>query len=259
VQPDDRIVAAISDLDWNPFNVAQIVRLQPDGALDPSFNLPTNLINGSVGSILVQRDSRILISGVIGSREPDGPSDGWMRVLSDGTPDLSFRPTVRGSVTAMAAQDDGRIVVAGELTTGDGASTGRVARVHLNGDLDFMVPLAEGPDSLVSALALGDKDAIWIGGSFTNVGRFRRPGIARLFGGNRVALEIETVGFEGSSFVVRAKTSPGRTMVLESTDSIGDPEATWLPVATSAGDGTVQRLSDRTPGGTQRFYRLRAE
>jgi hypothetical protein len=61
----------------------------------------------------------------------------------------------------------------------------------------------------------------------------------------------------GASFSVQAATVSGFTYFLEYTTSFVG--GTWTTAAQTAGDGTLQTLTDPAATGPQRFYRLRVQ
>jgi uncharacterized delta-60 repeat protein len=96
VQPDGRIVLAGNA--WNPTLVAATVRLQPNGALDPSFGhggIATLPVPQAINAMALQPDGRILLAGV-GTRA--------IRLLSNGVPDSTFGHD--GTVTVTVGLND---------------------------------------------------------------------------------------------------------------------------------------------------------
>src|ERR1051325_8255666 len=73
------------------------------GDLDVSFS-PGGGIDGSILSIVVQQEGRIVVAG-----------DAIARLNADGTRDASFNPEAQtdGAVFAAALQSDGKVVIAG--------------------------------------------------------------------------------------------------------------------------------------------------
>jgi len=146
VQHDDKII--IMGLQQNnTFNNAYwIARLQPDGALDPSFN-GTGYKDVTFGSVqdratcvALKADGKILLGGTSGNT---AQFFSVARLNSDGSYDSSFgtggkvQILFSGSesfVESMAVQDDGKIVLGG-YTVG-GAKDFALARINSNGSLD---------------------------------------------------------------------------------------------------------------------------
>jgi uncharacterized delta-60 repeat protein len=90
-----------------------------------------------------------------------------------------FNPDVDGVVSAIAVQDDGKVLIGGVFTTVGGTPRSYIARLNGDGSLDpsFAPP---NPDYGVSAIEVQPDGKILIGGGFEWVGTYHRYGIARL-------------------------------------------------------------------------------
>lgn len=154
------------------------------GDLDPSFEPGAGAaLNGGysdVATVVVQPDGRTLIGGNFDTVSGT-PRRGVARLHADGSLDSSFDPGlgVSGRVDAMLLQPDGRIVIAGEFQSVNGAGRNRIARLHPNGNLDNSF-IPTGPSSAISALALQADGKILLGGKFYYGDASTVPGIARL-------------------------------------------------------------------------------
>lgn len=78
---------------------------------------------------------------------------------------------VGGSVSALAVQADGSIVVAGSFNSINGVARNNLARLHPDGSLDGWNP---GVDGSVMALAVS-ASTVYVGGSFGNIGGQAHP------------------------------------------------------------------------------------
>ena len=188
-QPDGKILLGGQFTDPKSY----IIRLQPDGSLDNSFN--PQAPDFFVRSIAVQSDGRILAGGVFGTQ--DGGvrlRNHIVRLLADGQLDRTFKPGSGsdGSINAMALQKDGKILIAGEFTQLNGVSKPRLARLLSDGSLDSSFTTIV--NDTVSAVVLQPDGAILIGGAFTFVNGVSRNGIARLIGDSGVAQTPITLG-----------------------------------------------------------------
>ncbi|RUM39367.1 MAG: hypothetical protein DSY58_00535, partial [Desulfobulbus sp.] len=147
VQPDGRIVVAGSSSNTSDYDF-MILRLLPDGSLDPEFNFD-GTVTTAVGSgddealaLTLQDDGKILAVGY-----SSGESDrnfALVRYNSDGSLDRDFGEegmvvTSVGNkddeITGVVLQDDGSIVVTGSAS----GTVGRVlvlARYRADGTLD---------------------------------------------------------------------------------------------------------------------------
>jgi hypothetical protein len=68
---------------------------------------------------------------------------------------------------------------------------------------------------------------------------------------------ILEAGFSGDWFQFRFLAVAGRNYLAEYQDALDD--VAWQYLQWAPGDGTVQTITDYTPGPGQRFYRLRVE
>ncbi len=97
-----------------------LARLNPDGSFDSSFRVTTGLDGaGTINSIAVQTDGRILIAGKFSSYNGT-PIANLARLFADGSLDASFAPSATDvslagdstGVTQILLQPDGKILVA---------------------------------------------------------------------------------------------------------------------------------------------------
>jgi len=136
-QPDGKILVAGAFGTYNGIKVNQLVRLNADGSLDPSFSLPgTGLVgispysDSAIKCIAIQPDGKILVGGNF-TALGNVTIYYLIRLNSDGSRDTSF---TAGSyfnyyVTNIIVQPDGKILV-------NGMFDGRVVRLNANGTYD---------------------------------------------------------------------------------------------------------------------------
>lgn len=166
-----------------------IVRLNPDGSLDPSLSLTTRT-NGGVYSLLQQADGKFIVTGDLFDFGGKALS-GLIRLNADGSLDSSFqgllKPEFNLPVSKMALQDDGKLLLAiyhAGNTNGNPTYT-EIQRRNANGTVDTNFPAVKitGPEfgyGAVSALVVQPDRRILVGGTFTHFGELERNGIARL-------------------------------------------------------------------------------
>ena len=156
---------------------SNIGRLNPDGSLDTTFNPGAN---GTVTPLVIQPDGKILVGGTFtmlgGGGTGTTPRSKIGRLHPDGSLDTTFDPGAIGTVTALAIQPDGKILVGGEFTMLGGGGTGTtprtyVGRLHPDGTVDTdLNPGANGWYGGVRALALQPDGKILVGGFFSTLG-----------------------------------------------------------------------------------------
>ena len=144
IQADGKIVAA--GVAGNTFGV---VRYNPDGSLDPSFNFdgkvttPVGTTSDGANALLIQANGKIVVAGSAANGtntdfalvryNPNGSLD-----TSFGNGGISLTPVGAASDVAndMAIQANGKIIVVGSSQTGQNMNSLVVVRYNPNGSLD---------------------------------------------------------------------------------------------------------------------------
>ncbi len=178
VQPDGKIVVVGRTLGVStaPLAYSLVVRLNPDGTIDPSFTRGTTNNPGfSAVKVLRQPDGKLIVVGdfinYLGS-----PRNGVVRLNEDGTVDNSFNSNGTFQPVSLALQTDGKILVGGVLIGGNGY----VVRWHSNGTVDSSFNTGSGPNGLVRAISVQPNGKILIAGSFTSYDGASTNKLARL-------------------------------------------------------------------------------
>jgi uncharacterized delta-60 repeat protein len=166
--PDGRIMVSGSTPPRGTVIDRTFARLNANGSVDSTFTF--NAVEFQSGGPLVVRGDGSVIAVVQDGRTADG------FVKLDGPTNQPFSPAglpafPPGSVRSLAAQADGRIIVAGSFTQ-------RILRLNADGSLDssFTVPV-NGP---VTSVALQPDGRVMMGGGFTSVAGQSRVGVGRL-------------------------------------------------------------------------------
>jgi uncharacterized delta-60 repeat protein len=146
-----------------------LVRLQPGGELDASFN-PGTGPDGRVWALAVQSDDRLLVAGDFQNFHGT-PSPHLARVLDNGSLDPAFTPGTGadGRITSIEVLTDDRILIAGGFNTFNGASRSDVALLLANGTLDNSFN-AVTPPSFFGYVARRHADGILVGGTVGGTG-----------------------------------------------------------------------------------------
>ncbi len=137
--PDDKIVAFGNFTTFGGVAAGRILRLNPDGTRDNTFNAGTGF-NNTTYHAKADSSGRIVFVGNFGSY--NGSSSARVaRINADGTLDQAFAantgtgfPTYPGAVLQQA---DGKIVIGGTFGTFNGTATpSRIVRLNEDGTLD---------------------------------------------------------------------------------------------------------------------------
>lgn len=131
VQSDGKIILTGSFSTFNKIPSKGVVRLNADGSPDTSFTVPEIGANATVYSSTVQRDGKIIVGGTFSYYTN---TTGWniMRLNTDGTLDAAFNAGngFNAYVSALALQNDGKILAAGNFTSYNKNNIQYIARLH---------------------------------------------------------------------------------------------------------------------------------
>ncbi len=217
-----------------PVQRPNLLRLNANGSLDTAFDPEPN---SSVASMLVQSDGKIVIGGLFTTLQPGGAPtitttngvstttlstaaltarNNLARLNADGSLDMTFNPQPNGQVSAIVAQSDGKLIIAGSFTAlnpegapsvtttnADGTKTtttvstrARLARLNANGTVDATYD--PNPNGNVLALAL-QSDKLLLGGTFTTLQPLQ-PTAATTFTLRKYAARLNADGTVDNAF-----------------------------------------------------------
>ncbi|WP_414662592.1 hypothetical protein [Horticoccus sp. 23ND18S-11] len=177
LQPDGKVIVggAFTTIGGETRN--RLARLNPSGTIDSEFNPH---FDGQVGSVALQSDGRIIVGGSFTSVTPAGTTTATnranlLRLNANGSLDTTFDPSPNSSVSAIAVQSDGKIVIGGlfsTLTPGVVANTSatitsRNFLARLNGDGTLDTTFVPNPNAQVSTIAIQADGKVVVGGVFT--------------------------------------------------------------------------------------------
>jgi uncharacterized delta-60 repeat protein len=156
--------------------LGHVARLHPDGSRDTGFAPPA--LNQSVKEIALQPDGRVL---VVGNFSSVALRDRVIRLNEDGSLDAGFAALLSpsGTVTTVAVQSNGGVVMGGAFTDVSGLPRPRLARISYRGQLDdrLNASFTGGPVEVIAAQPDGK---LLVGGGFSHVNGQLRPYLARL-------------------------------------------------------------------------------
>lgn len=168
VQPDGKILVGGFFQSYAGSGKNNLVRLNTDGTVDPSFNTVGTGPSNSVQDMILMPDGRILIAGNF--VEYDGIQTYFIaRLMPDGTLDLSFNippNTINGAVLAIELHDQHKVLAGGEFFSCFGHSQPHIARFNYNGSLDTTFQVGAGFDHNVHELLVLPDLRILAGGQF---------------------------------------------------------------------------------------------
>ena len=182
LRPDGSLLVGGRFLRFHGQPVTHLVRLLPEGALDPDFQQP--VINGAVESIAVQPDGRILIGGAFSTVQGE-PRRRVARLLPNGALDTDFDPGLGidpqvSSVNSILVLPDGRILLGGSFSSYAGVPASNIVRVLASGAIDPTFSASPGANGRVEDMLLLPSGDVMLAGAFTSFNGSERQNVARL-------------------------------------------------------------------------------
>ena len=181
VQPDGKVIASGFMLTFGGFPANGIIRLNPTGSVDQTFN-----VAGSDSVIIahaLQPDGKIMIGGSF-TALAGATRHCISRLNADGTNDATFDPgsgvggaTIVNDITLMP---DGKAILNGTFTAYNGSANGGLIRINADGSFDAPLALTSSVVGNIQALAVYPGNKVMVGGTFSIVGNTPRANIARL-------------------------------------------------------------------------------
>jgi uncharacterized delta-60 repeat protein len=180
IQPDGKILIGGAFGTYNTIGRNRVARVNSDGSIDASFTPGTGASN-TVNTVALQADGKILIGGLFTTYNGTARNR-IARLNTDGTLDLSFNPGAGtdNTVSAIAIQPDGKILIGGNFTSYNGTAINRIARLNSDGTLDASFVVGAGADNNVTEILLQPDGKIIIGGTFLNYSGTAKNRITRL-------------------------------------------------------------------------------
>jgi len=212
LQPDGKILVGGDFTSFNGLARTNLVRLNANGSLDPTFNVSFGR-DAAVRALAVQANGRILIGGSF--TNVNGVSRAHVaRLMPTGVVDGTFLNGLSGAddtVFALQLQIDGRIIVAGEFRKFNTVTRNAVTRLNADGSTDTTINFGNGANAFVAALVLQPDARIVIGGGFTQYNDKPRQYIARIYGGSIAG--AGSLEFGAPTFIV-SETSTNAAIVV---------------------------------------------
>ncbi len=180
IQADGKIICGGRFTTYNGLAVSnKIVRLFPDGSVDPSFNTGGTGFDQEVDSLAIQPDGKIICGGQFTTYNGSAVSGSLVRLNLDGTIDPSFNPGGAGFssptvIWSLQIQPDGKIIAGGGFSLYNGAAVSEgITRINPDGSLDASfnaggAGLTGGGGASVFSLQLQPDGKIIAGGTFTD-------------------------------------------------------------------------------------------
>ncbi len=202
VQPDGKVVVGGEFSAFNGVPAENIVRLNSDGTLDPTF-ITGSGFSGDVYSIHVHANGKIVAGGNF-IQYNGTVVNNIARLNPDGTMDATFTGgtgTV-GKIQSLCVQPDGKIVAGGDFILINDREQYRIGRFNEDKSFDPTFIAVFGSNSQVVTAAIQPDDKIVIGGDFTAFNETNINYIARLMPDG----ELDTTFQAGTGLTSQAYT-----------------------------------------------------
>lgn len=185
VQADDKVVIGGGFNSFNGNTVGSIVRINPDGSIDNSFNTGTGFKTSHVKAIAIQDDGKILVGGRFDKYNDVSIGKKIIRLNPDGSVDNTF-DTGSGFdevVETIVILDDGEIFVGGDFANYKGTRVDGIAKINQDGTLD--TTFDTNPSTFqfttpqIQAIAIQSNGKILAGGKFTKFNNITLSNVVR--------------------------------------------------------------------------------
>lgn len=201
IQPDGKIILGNAGY-YQGIPIYGLIRLNPDGSKDTSFNIGTGF-SGGVYSIALQSDGKIIVGGNFTSYK--GVTQNCLiRLNTDGSKDTSFNIGTgffkldninfinSAYIKSIVLQSNGQLIVSGGFTKYQGVNQNHLIRLNANGSKDSSFNIGTGFDSTAESIALQTNGQLIVGGNFT---KYQDTDQKRL-------IRLNTDGSKDTSFVI---------------------------------------------------------
>lgn len=241
IQTDGKIILAGNFIKFNGIDVNKIIRLNPDGSIDATFNIGTGF-NQDINTMVLQSDGRIIIGGEF--TDYNGiAANRIIRLNSDGTIDSGFLSGTglnNGSVYIIKTDALGNIMLGGSFTDlYNGSEVNRLLFLDANGNIKTNFDIGSGPAS-ASVLTLNNSsDGSWfVGGSFSVFDSQNQGRLSKIDGNgiHDTGYLSAGVGFDNSVLKV-LPLSDNKTMVFGNFSRFND--VTSSKIARLSTDGEL--------------------
>ena len=220
-QPDGKLVVAGIFTNVGGITKKTLVRLNPDGSVDNSFDVGLGAYN--VTTLAVQPDGKILVGGSFTSFN-NVSRNGIVRLNADGSVDESFQVSFQSGSTAVQKiilLSNGKILIVGSFDKIGEIPYPRIAVLEADGNVDrnFNPPFFSfnngnyGSTPSISAAAVQPDGKIIIAGYFDNIGGYVRNRMARLESNGALDLSFDTgIGQNNQVFEI-LPTADGKILI----------------------------------------------
>jgi uncharacterized delta-60 repeat protein len=186
VQSNGKILICGDFFVYNGLSRRHIACLNADGTIDPLFQPGSGLTGmlSCVYTMSLQTDGKLFIGGLFSEYNGISKSN-IARANIDGTMDSTYNIGTGSSgnvFSIVVQQSDQKIIIGGDFKKYNNSPINRLARLHVNGELDSTFQVGDGCNGSVYGIVIQPDEKILVFGDFTlfngqNVGRIVRLNI----------------------------------------------------------------------------------
>jgi uncharacterized delta-60 repeat protein len=215
IQRDGKIIVGGSFTSYNGNNSGRLVRLNPDGSYDASFNTIIGATTGIIYDVCEQADGKIIIVGSF-TKYNGITVNRIARIFSDGALDTTFNTGTgtASNITNVEILSDGKILLSGNFTAFNGIPSNKIVKLLPEGRVDESFNIGTGFNDDVNAMFIQSDGKVLLGGKFTSYNEILTNRIIRINeDGSLDSTFLSGSGFSGGSVqVIKADTS-GNIMI----------------------------------------------
>jgi uncharacterized delta-60 repeat protein len=228
--------------------IYSVARLNADGSFDDSCILFAPEDHASSVSIAVAPEGKILV----------GRGRSIIRLNADGSLDSSFNvgTGVNDSISAVAVQPDGKVIIGGAFTEFNGTNRKSIARLNSDGSLDTSFHSGSGPDGGISHIVLQPNGDVLISGYFTTVNGVVRPRVARLHG-DSVSIPLLNIA-RSDGFLNLSWPASASGFTLQETTNLSLANS-WSAISQTATTNGAQISVTFPASADRKFFRLKSQ
>ena len=273
LQPDGKVLIGGSFNAFGNNAATNLLRLNADGTFDNSFGAAPTLDNFDLGNLGISALA-VDAAGHIYFGTDSSTANGFVRLASDGLPDLTFTTgsVLPGQVLASARSSDGRIFIAGTFLSVSGSLRLGLASFNSDGSLDTTfaptvgipwAPLLPSPNPFqpIAQLVVLSDGSVLLAGTFNSVGTVGSSGVVHFLSNGTLDLSFNPTVNTGGHVNTVAALPGGEWVIGGSFTTInGSPRgnvAGFLSNGSldsvfgtlSGTNGAITLMADRQSGG----------
>lgn len=173
LQPDGKIILGGKFTTCNTLPAPHIIRLNPDGTIDTTFNTGTGFSNSSdyVNCLALQQDGKIIAGGYLRNFNGNTTRKYLLRLDGDGTIDDSFNNGSgfsNGYPTSLTLDSEGRILTGGIFTTYSETTSQYLIRLNVNSTVDSEFNVGSGFNVAPFTTVMSNDGKIIVVGGFSS-------------------------------------------------------------------------------------------